>query len=230
MAAMHSLLSLDTALFHFINSTLANPFFDWLMPILSGRGVPWLAAVIVAVPAVLIFGSARLRLCVLLMVLVVSLGDPLVVGTIKNAVSRPRPFVVLPDARLFGKTGAGYVPPMANGELPATANRHSMPSAHSANWFAMATVAFLFYRRSARFMVPLAAAVAFSRVYNGVHYPGDVTVGAILGAGYAIALVVMLQTLWNFFGKKFFPAAHAKLPSLLNPGSPKTDAPATAPE
>ena len=220
---MHWLQSLDTALFHFINGALANPFFDRLMPILSGNGVPWLIAVVIAVPAILIWGSTRLKLCALLMLLVVTLGDPLIIGTVKHSVSRPRPFVTLPDARLFGETGKGYVQPMANGELPPTANRNSMPSAHSANWFAMAMVAFLFYRRSARFMLPLAAGVAFSRVYNGVHYPGDVLTGAILGAGYAVAFVVTAQAIWNFIGKRFFPAWHAQLPSLLNPESGKSE-------
>ena len=213
---MHWLLSLDHALFHFINGTLANPFFDWLMPVLSGNGVPWLPAVVIAVPAILCFGSPRLKICTLLMVLVVSLGDPLVVGTVKDAASRYRPFVTQPDARLFGESGKGYVAPLPDGSRPPSANHHSMPSAHSANWFALATVAFLFYRRSARFMFPLAAAVALSRVYNGVHYPGDICVGAILGTGYAIAFVVAAQAGWNFIGKKFFPQWHAQLPILLN--------------
>ena len=215
---MHWLQSLDNGLFHFINSTLSNPFFDWLMPILSGNGVPWLLAVVVAVPFVLCLGSVRLRVCALLMVLVVALGDPLIVGTVKDAVSRPRPFVVIHDARLFGQAGKGYVTPLPDGSLPPGANVHSFPSAHSANWFAMATIAFLFYRRSARFMFPLATAVAFSRVYNGVHYPTDVTVGAILGAGYAIAFAVLLRMAWNLIGQKVFPAWHARLPNLLNPG------------
>ncbi len=214
---MHWLLSLDIALFHFINGVLANPFFDWLMPILSGNGVPWLIAVVIAAPLVLLFGSPRLKICALLMILVVSLGDPLVIGTIKDAVSRPRPFVTLPDARLFGEVGKGYVAPLPDGSLPPRANVHSLPSAHSANWFAMATIAFLFYRRTAWFMFPLAAAVAFSRVYNGVHYPSDVTIGAILGAGYAVAFVVLIQMLWSFIGKRFFPAWHAQLPNLLKP-------------
>src|SRR6185369_2002669 len=147
--------------------------------------------VVIAVPVVLIWGSSRLKICALMMVLVVSLGDGLVVNTVKQSVSRPRPFVTQPDARLYlldtheFKAGAGYVAPLPDGSLPPKANRRSLPSAHSANWFALATVAFCFYRRSAKFMFPLAAAVAFSRVYNGVHYPTDVTVGAILGMGYA---------------------------------------------
>lgn len=217
---MHWLQTLDLALFHLINGMMSNPFFDWLMPVLSGRGVPWLIAVVIVVPWFLLFASRRLKICALLMVLAVSLGDPLVIGSIKNLVSRPRPFVTVPDARLFGEAGKGYVAPLPDGTLPANANRHSMPSAHSANWFALATVTFLFYRRSARFMFPLAAAVAFSRVYNGVHYPSDVCAGAILGAGYAIALVIALQAGWNLVGKRFFPSWHAQMPSLLNPESP----------
>ncbi len=220
---MHWLQSLDNALFHFVNSTLANPFFDWLMPILSGYNVPWLAAVVIVVVAVFIWGSPRLRLCALMMVLVVSLGDGLVVNTVKKSVLRPRPFVTQPDARLYMldthdfKVGAGYVAPLPDGSLPPNANRHSFPSAHAANWFAIATVAFLFYRRSAWFMFPLAAAVAISRLYNGVHYPTDVTIGAILGMGYAIAFLIAAQAIWNFAGKRFFPAWHGRLPNLLNP-------------
>src|SRR5579885_2658384 len=78
-------------------------------------------------------------------------------------------------------------------------------------------VVFIYYRRSLRFMVPAAALVSFSRVYNGVHYPSDVLAGAILGAGYAVAIAIALQTIWNCIGKKFFPAWHARLPDLLNP-------------
>jgi len=214
---MHWLQSLDTALFRFGNSTLGNPCFDWLMPLLSGQGVPWLLAVILGVPLALCFGSLRLRICVLLMVLVVSLGDPLAVGVIKDAVARPRPFVTLPDARHFGVVGAGYLPLRPDGSLPPGANVHSFPSAHAANWFALATVAFLFYRRSAWFLFPLATAVAFSRVYNGVHYPSDVAAGAALGAGYALALAWLLQWLWRVGGKWAFPAWQARLPNLLHP-------------
>ena len=227
---MDWLLAHDTALFHFLNTSFVNPFFDRLMPALSGYHVPWLAAVIFGVPVLLCFGSVRLRVCLTLMVLVVALGDPLVIGTVKDSVLRPRPFVVLKDARLyvpqtrrFDTNGIGYVAPLPDGTLPANANRHSFPSAHAANWFAIATVGFLFYRRSAFWMFLLAAAVAFSRVYNGVHYPGDITAGAILGAGYAVALVVLVQMLWNIIGRKYFPKTYARLPNLLQPETVKAE-------
>jgi 4-amino-4-deoxy-L-arabinose transferase-like glycosyltransferase/membrane-associated phospholipid phosphatase len=206
---MHWLQTLDASLFHFINGSLSNPLFDWLMPILSGGGgvMHWFVLCIaVALVSALWLGNARVRLCALMVFLVVALGDPLVVNTIKHVVMRPRPCMALPDVvQRLGCTGSG-----------------SMPSAHAANWFAMTMVMFLFYRRSLWFMLPMALAVSFSRVYNGVHYPGDVLVGAILGAGYAAAGVIALQTVWNWVGKKWFPLWYAQMPSLLNPvQSPK---------
>ncbi len=143
--------SLDAALFHFVNGTLSNPVFDWLMPIFSGGhgALRWfaMAAVVLFVNA-MVRGGARARICALLLLVVVAAGDPLVIGTIKSAIGRPRPCVALSDVvERLGCSSSG-----------------SMPSAHAANWFAAATVMFLFYRRSAWFMFPIAGVVAFLRV------------------------------------------------------------------
>src|ERR1039458_7702550 len=216
---MHWLQALDMSLFLFVNQSLANPVFDWLMPVLSGNAF-FIPVLILLVVGLLWKGGTRMRLCVLLLLLILPLGDTFICNTIKHAVARPRPFVTLPEARYFGSIGKGYIPPQINEygvDMSAgIGSRTSMPSSHAANWFAATMILFIFYRRSLWFMLPMALAVSLSRVYNGVHYPSDVLVGAILGAGYAAAGAIALQAGWRWIGKKWFPVWHAQLPSLLN--------------
>jgi len=192
--------SLDTELFRFLNLKLSNPIFDALMPFLSGNPY-FIPALVVAGLWVFWKGGARARVCLLILGVVLALGDSCVTNTVKHALARQRPFMVLPEAHcLVGKVGSG-----------------SMPSAHAANWFAATMVAFIYYRRSIWFMLPLALLVSFSRIYNGVHYPSDVLAGAILGAGYAAAFIWLFDALWQWAGRKWFPLWWQRMPSLLAP-------------
>ncbi len=63
----------------------------------------------------------------------------------------------------------------------------SFPSGHAATAFAAATAVGLIHPRLARPLLALAATVAFSRVYLGVHFPFDVIVGGILGSIIGVA-------------------------------------------
>jgi membrane-associated phospholipid phosphatase len=61
----------------------------------------------------------------------------------------------------------------------------SFPSGHSASAYAFAYTVGRHYPGAAVPIRLLASAVGYSRVHTGVHYPGDVVLGAIAGAGTA---------------------------------------------
>ena len=57
--------------------------------------------------------------------------------------------------------------------------------------------------------------MAFSRVYLGVHYPGDVLFGAVIGAGYAAAFLWGLNAAWQTVGRRWFPIWWSSQPCLV---------------
>ncbi|MFE3321949.1 phosphatase PAP2 family protein [Nocardia sp. NPDC059195] len=62
----------------------------------------------------------------------------------------------------------------------------SFPSGHSANAAAFATAVALESPRTALAVAPVAAAVAYSRIHTGAHWPSDVLVGASVGTAVAL--------------------------------------------
>ncbi len=83
------------------------------------------------------------------------------------------------------RAGAG-VPAQRNVRMPAST---SFPSGHAASGFAFASAIAREQPWLGLALRFLAAAVAYSRVHTGVHYPGDALVGSLLGAstGQAVA-------------------------------------------
>ena len=57
----------------------------------------------------------------------------------------------------------------------------SFYSNHAANMFCLAAYTGSFFPPAKLVLIPFAALVAYSRVYNGVHYPSDVLVGSLMG-------------------------------------------------
>jgi undecaprenyl-diphosphatase len=111
-----------------------------------------------------------------LTVIAIALSDWSSTG-LKSLVDRPRPPLRYPEPKTL-------VP------LP---HDSSFPSGHAATSFAAATMLSLSFPRFAPFLYVLAAAIAFSRVYVGVHYPLDVVGGAVLGVLVAVVLRLLVQ-------------------------------------
>ncbi len=194
------LQSVDVWLFHWINASWSNSCFERLMPFLSDSPCFTCLLLLIAI-GLLVRGGARGRVCVLMLTLALCLGNAVVCDSLKHGLGRLRPFQVLPDVRLRIGTGGSF----------------SMPSSHAANWFSAALILMVYFRRSIWCMLPLAVLVGLSRIYNGVHYPGDVLAGALLGMGYSAAVIWGADAVWQGIGPRWFPVWHERLPSLVNP-------------
>lgn len=163
---MPSLLSLDQMVFQFINQAIANPFFDQLFPAITDLHKTW-GFRFVFLPLVLatLIYFRRLAGLIIFLGLGISIGLSDKIGSIgKHFWQRPRPFQSLPD--VIQRSGAGG---------------YAFPSNHAINMFCMAFFFSAFFPKFRWLFFVVAVLVAFSRVYNGVHYPFDVISGAALG-------------------------------------------------
>lgn len=160
---MAALFALDAALARWINGLAGAPVLDWLMVALSVSGA--YAAVWLVLGVVAAWGNGAAARGVVRMAWGLALAALLVNGILKPAVDRERPFVRDPAVRLVGPAPSGP----------------SFPSGHAASAVAGAYgLAFVWPRRRA-LLWTLAASIACSRLYLGVHYPTDVVAGALVG-------------------------------------------------
>jgi undecaprenyl-diphosphatase len=109
-------------------------------------------------------------------------------------------FVVVAAAVLVADGIAGIVTAAVGEKRPnepdplvAIPHSHSFPSGHTATSFAGATALSLVYPRGAPAFYVLAAGVAYSRLYLGVHFPLDVVGGAVIGAATALLLLAAVR-------------------------------------
>jgi len=100
---------------------------------------------------------------------------------LKNLVARQRPYFVDPNVTLLIKKPSEY----------------SFPSGHSMNGFAAATSLFLNNKKWGIPALIVASIIAFSRLYNFVHWPTDVICGILLGILNAIIVYYLLKKFWK---------------------------------
>jgi undecaprenyl-diphosphatase len=179
------LIEIDTAVFYFINVSLANPFFDWFMPFITEK-THWFPVWGVLIIGLLWKGGKKGRRVILLIIPVIFLSDQLSAHVIKPWIARPRPCVTLPDVHL----------------LVGLKTSLSFPSAHAANFFAVATHFNYFYPKYRWVYFGAAFFVALSRVSIGVHYPLDIIAGGILGAACALFVIYTWRTIEKYIEQR----------------------------
>ena len=168
----------DLFIFDFINHSLANPFFDWLMPLFD-KPKGW-------IPFILIFWifmaykDRKCRKMLLILVPLIILFCDQFGGFIKDYGLRDRPWfgLGLENVRHLGGMGGKHA---------------SFPSNHAAN---ISGIAFLFsfiYPHLHRYFWGFAILIMFSRVYIGVHYPLDVFTGFMIGTLISCGLIIVYK-------------------------------------
>ncbi len=157
--------AIDQYFFYVINHGLAWSVFDAVMPIVTHKffglavfgGVGVYLIVRYRIDGLIAFAVAAAA---------VALSDTVGYRVLKPLIGRERPCVELADVRLLVSMTTAY----------------AMPSLHAANAFAFTIAVHRYFPATGSALLPVAALIAFSRVYVGVHWPGDVLVGIVFGA------------------------------------------------
>lgn len=168
---LDTLINIDSRVFLFFNGIHA-PFWDWFMYMFSGRfiWVPMYAAVLYMLYRNYSWKTATIYLVAI--ALTITIADQSCATYIRPYVERLRPSNL--DNRLSILTH------VVNGYRGGS---YGFPSCHAANSFAFAAFAGLMVKRRwfTLFVFGWAVVNCYTRVYLGVHYPGDLLVGALIG-------------------------------------------------
>ncbi|AKQ45507.1 PA-phosphatase [Rufibacter radiotolerans] len=180
---MERLKAFDQALFLEFHSYRSS-FWDVVMVTISNKFV-WLPFYVVLIVLLVYFYKRRGWLMVLCLGAAVGLADYISSGILKPYFARLRP---CHDQLLNGVVDA----------IDGCGGRFGFVSSHAANAFAVAIFVYMLLPHRQwhlkGVLLVWAVAISYSRVYLGVHYPGDVLAGALLGIGAAhLALVADRQ-------------------------------------
>lgn len=185
---MTFLEQVDIVFFRLFNQSLVHPFADDLMVFLTDARLSLHIILLIVLFILLRRGWKETVFFLLVAAAAVGMSDYIASGLLKPFVQRIRPCFALPDVRL----------------LIVQPNSYSFASSHAANSTATAVVIWIFFHSALsqaekifRFVVLVyALLISWSRIYVGVHYPGDVVAGIIIGI--VCAMLVYLLLSWTF--------------------------------
>ena len=179
---LEQIIAIDHAIFYFINTTLSNRWFDYFFPVYTNFHKLQIFLYLIA-PIILAITYYKARFKGVGLVLgsvVLTAALDQFIRVIKPVFNRPRPFNSdLPFEVIFRGDPQGGL---------------SFPSGHAADGFYIAVLLGMYFPKMRWWFIGLATLTAFSRVYCGVHYPIDITAGAILGS----VLALLTYKLFNF--------------------------------
>lgn len=156
------MLNIDWAILNGIQNYLKCGFLDFLMPkitMLGDGGFIWIAA------ALILLCTKNYKKHGIILLTALLIGSILCNVILKNAVGRLRPFQINTDMQLIIHPPGGF----------------SFPSGHTMASVIAATVLNKANRKFGYFAIPLAALIAFSRLYLYVHFPSDVAFSVVTG-------------------------------------------------
>ncbi len=181
----------DVAIFRFINQH-HSPFLDIMMyySTMLGEGM------FIALVLLVLLGKSGLRNWWYFTAALLSAVLPsLITQLIKRSMDAPRPL------KFFGEVDWIHLLPHWPRHM-----EHSFPSGHTCGAFAFFTfLAILLpprYRSWGIILFVLAALVAYSRIYLAVHFMRDVYVGSLLGTGFTLLVIALMNRYQKLFFKK----------------------------
>lgn len=182
---MNEITALDTELFYAINGTRSS-FFDWFFAVISSH--LFFGVVLISLILWLSFTQFKNRFWVLLILVALCflLADRLSVVCFKDVVQRLRPSHALANVHLVKLRDFGLI-------YDSKGGLYGFVSSHAANVFCLSTVfALVAEKKKRKILIPILSLwsllTIYSRVYCGVHYPGDVICGSLLGI--ALGLII----------------------------------------